>query len=169
MSEVRPWIGALVSVALFETTSGLEVVDCSVHHKQDTPFYFDEPDVEARKTAVWTHIDHAFSEPVTGQDDVDDYVPTQILAELFKNAGYGGIAYKSKFGTDGYTVVLFDPNIAKVTYCELHEVTKAEFQFQSAHQPYWVQPDGTIVTQTIEIIGPAEPKSAQKGEEFLPE
>ena len=85
MSEVRPWVGSYVSLGHFKTARELRIVDCSVHHDNGFDIFFEEPLPEQRSAAVWAHVDQAFSEPVTEQDDFADYVPTQIIAESFKS------------------------------------------------------------------------------------
>ena len=45
---------------------------------------------------------------MTGTDDPAAYVPTQILAELFRDEGYEAITYRSRFGKKGYNVVIFN-------------------------------------------------------------
>jgi len=155
MSEVRPWIGSLVSCAHFKTTRVLRIVDLSVYHGKGFVFYFEEPDASKREEAVWTQIDQAFSTPATSEDDTADYVLTQVIAELFKSEGYDGIAYKSAFGDDGYNIALFNLGDAQLTTCILHEVKSAQFTFEQIDNPYWVEEDGTIKTLSIEVIGPA--------------
>jgi hypothetical protein len=164
MSEVRPWIGSLVPCALFRAVRDLNIVDLSVNHGKGVVFYFEEPNAKKKEEAVWTHIDQAFSTPITSEDDVAEYVPTQIIAELFKSEGYDGIAYKSAFGEDGYNIALFNIDDAKLVSCILHEVRAAQFTFQQKDNPYWVEEDGTIKTLTIEVIGPAKssPNSPKK-------
>ena len=92
MSEVRPWLGSLLTCARFKIKRSLTIIDLSVNHQDNTMFYIDEPDASERERAVWTQIDQAFSEPMTSADDVADYVPTQVIAELFKMERYDGIA-----------------------------------------------------------------------------
>jgi len=82
---------------------------------------FDESDYFHREVAVWNDINRAFSEPITANDSSADYVTTQILAELFKNEGYDGIAYKSSLG-EGYNTSLFDPSSAEIISCSLFSV-----------------------------------------------
>ena len=60
---------------------------------------------------VWSDINDAFSKPADRGDESVDYVPTQILAEIFKSAGFGGIEYKSSYGDKGVNIALF--NISK--------------------------------------------------------
>ena len=64
---------------------------------------------------MWTHIDKAFSEPTTRTDDLADYVPTQVVAEVFKNEGYHGVLYKSQLSEKGVNIAFFNPNVAEVT------------------------------------------------------
>lgn len=85
---------------------------------------------DQRETAVWIDIDNAFSRPVTKSDDAADYVPTQILAEVFKNAGYDAIGYKSQFGEKGLNIVLFNPENADVINCAPYQVTTMEVSFK---------------------------------------
>ena len=129
MSEVRPWIGSFVSCAIFKTKRPLKIVNFSVyHHVSDVTILDTEEDPSKRETAIWMNMDKAFSEPTTRTDEAD-YVPTQILAELFKSEGYDGIAYKSAFGDTGYNTVLFDPNDAEFTFCGLYQARSIKCEF----------------------------------------
>ena len=138
MSEVRPWLGSLVSCAHFKTTKPLKIIDLSVYHRRGVVFYFDEPDASEREEAVWTDIGRAFTEPMAPADTTADYVPTQVIAELFKSEGCDGLAYKSAFGDDGYNIALFDPADAELTSCTLFEVKSLEFQFEQ-NDTYWIK------------------------------
>lgn len=133
MSEVRPWIGSEISVAQFKIKKKLTIIDCSVNHSAN-PLYFDlergfyEPSDEEREKSVWAHIDKAFSEPVTQNENQAHYAPTQIIAELFKMNGFDGVAYKSMLA-DGYNVALFEPEIAEILNCFLFKAKKITFEF----------------------------------------
>ena len=78
------------------------------------------PDKKAK--LVWTDIDNAFSRPVTLSDDEADYVPTQILAELFRSAGYDGVIYRSQFGEKGHNLALFNVADAEPINCAPYRV-----------------------------------------------
>ena len=134
MSEVRPRLGSFVSCAQFRTTRPLRVVDFS--QGRGFVFYFDEPDDSEKEKAVWAQIGQAFSEPTTPSDGTADYVPTQVIAELFKTNGCDGIAYKSAFGDDGYNIALFNLADAELTACALHEVKSLKFCFLQIDNPY---------------------------------
>lgn len=89
--------------------------------------------------SVWADIDRAFSQPVSPSDDTADYVPTQIIADLFKSKGYDGIIYRSAFG-GGYNVALFDLEMAELSNCGLYTVKDLKFDFGQAGKPYVVAP-----------------------------
>ena len=95
IAEVRPWVGSLISVAQFKITRDLRIVDCT-HENPRAGVYKDE--LSPAIGVVWTHIDWAFSQPVTPDDSSTDYVPTQIIAEYFKGKALDGIAYRSGLG-----------------------------------------------------------------------
>ena len=139
MSEVRPWIGAYVSCGQFQTNRPLTVIDCARRHDEN-PVHFKsghsnyEPSPEARTQAVWAHIDRAFAEPMTRSDDLADYAPTQVLAEVFKRVGADGVRYKSKFGDEGFNIALFDPASADLINCGLFQVEGLQFSFEDADQ-----------------------------------
>ena len=157
MSEVRPWLGSLVSCAHFNTTRAVKIVDFSVYHDSGFVLYFSEPDASKREEAVWKQIDRAFSEPTTPADDTADYVPTQLIAELFKNEGLDGIAYKSAFGKKGYNIVLFNPADAELTSCALFEAKSLKFRFEQSDNPYWIDTDGLAKTVSVTDVRPLPP------------
>jgi hypothetical protein len=129
ISEVRPWISADVSVALCKLVRPLRTLDLTLGHGKSSfagPVFSHilggrELTSAEKEAAVWIDIDNAFSEPVTVADDRADYAPTQILAELFQNAGYDAIGYKSHFGDEedrgGYNIAVFDPGAVEVVGC----------------------------------------------------
>jgi hypothetical protein len=138
MAEVRPWLGSRISVGQFEIKKDITLVDCSVLHAKKIVFYSEEPTAGKKEEAVWTNIDWAFSKPVTPNDSVADYIPTQIIAELFKNNRVDGIAYKSDLGK-GHNIVLFDINIADIVNCFLYGTDKIDFLFKEAASPYFIK------------------------------
>jgi hypothetical protein len=139
MSEVRPWLGSLISLGRFVSRRKLAIVDCTRGTDDGRRFYFSEPPAEERQAIVWSAINRAFTKPVGRSDDTGDYVATQILAELFRDEGYDGIAYRSAFGERSVNFALFDLAAADLVSCELHEVTQAKLNFRERDNPYWVQ------------------------------
>ena len=143
MSEVRPWIGSMISLGLFHTTRNLKLVDCSRHSKDTLKIFFEKPSADEWPNIVWSDIDRAFTKPVTRSDDSGAYVATQILVELFRNEGFDGIAYGSAFGEQSTNLALFDLNCAELKYCQLHEATSLKMNFRERDNPYWVRQSQT--------------------------
>lgn len=138
LAEVRPWIGSLVSVGQFKTLCDLRLVNCTSDQRGSRVYLGGEPSPEKREEAVWSDIDRAFARPVTPSDDLADYVPTQILAELFKANGFDGVAYRSSLGA-GHNVVLFDLGDAEIVNCFLWEAKSVAFEFAEAANPYYLK------------------------------
>lgn len=160
IAESRPWISSLVSVAVFRTNRSLRVVDCT-HDADKQLFYLEgEPPPEDRARFVWSHIARAFREPVTRDDDVAEYAPTQVIAEVFRANGFDGVAYRSAFGSDKYNLALFDLDVATLVMCSLFEVKDIELKFKETANPYYVQleDDGSksLVRNVITDIRPVK-------------
>lgn len=119
--EVRPTPGSYITVARFKVLRDLKIVNCSLYHGRNNLRYNDK-----YEDVIWTEIDNAFSKPTTGRDNVAEYAPTQILAELFRSKGYDGIAYKSNFspsvGGDAHNLAFFDLAVAKCLKPKLRQV-----------------------------------------------
>ena len=139
MQEVRPWIGSLVSVASFEVKRDLRVIDCSKGSIEGKHLWneliarwgiLSPNDLELSN---WTFIDEAFAEPVNRSDDVADYAPTQIIAELFKREQYDGMKYRSALSATGHNVAFFDMTAAEVVSREVLTVSKINAEFKEAH------------------------------------
>lgn len=135
LAEVRPWVGSLVSVGQFKMLREVRLVNCTTDGKGHRVYVGREPSPSEREESVWTDIDRAFAEPLNPSDDFADYVPTQIIAELFKANAFDGVAYRSSLGP-GHNVTLFDPDAAELINCFLFEVKGLKFEFRQAANPY---------------------------------
>jgi hypothetical protein len=102
--EVRPWLGSYVSIAQFHLKRDVRVIDCSQGSAG--------PSAEEVERSVWSDINQAFAAPVDRQDDVADYAPTQVIAELFRRERYGGVKYRSALSKRGHNIALFDLKVA---------------------------------------------------------
>lgn len=160
LAEARPWIGSLVSLGVFRMERALKVVDCTRDADRNRFFLEGEPAAEERDQVVWSHMARAFREPATRDDDVAEYAPTQIIAEVFRSEGFDGVAYRSAFGTDRFNIALFDLDAAKLVTCALHEVRDVEFKHEETTNPYFVQVDDegkpVLVRNVITDIRPIE-------------
>ena len=137
IAEVRPWVGALVSVAELRLQRELTIVNCISPYRRLT-VRANEPSAPERERAVWKDIDSAFSRPVTPDEHIADYVPTQVLAEVFRSQGLDGIRYRSSVG-EGTNMVFFDLNVAEVVACGLFQVNWVRFTSIEASNPYFVR------------------------------
>lgn len=141
ISEVRPWIGSQISVAQFRVNRNLQTIDLSLGHGQvpRLGLYLGTVPITAedKEKAVWIDIDNAFSCPITLSDDSADYVPTQILAELFRDAGYDGVIYRSQFGEKGYNIALFNIEDAEAVNCAPFEVTGIDITYKQTYNAWF--------------------------------
>jgi hypothetical protein len=135
MSEVRPWLGAVLSLGIFKVIKRLSIIDCSMSISGSKEIFLENPSPEIREKAVWRDINEAFSKPVQNNEDRSEYVPTQILAELFRDIGFDGIAYKSLLG-EGLNIVLFNLDDVNVEKAFLHKVKSLKFEFDEHSSPF---------------------------------
>jgi hypothetical protein len=149
LSEMRPWIGALISLWQFKIQRELTIIDFSTKERH-RPLYelaIKEPGPQKRNKAVWIDIDRAFSRPVTPTDEVADYIPTQIIAEFYKKQNLDGIAYRSAFG-GGYNIMLFDLKSAEPESGSLYEVNDITFNFQRVSNHRFVKRNPSKIKST---------------------
>lgn len=136
MAEVRPWLGAILTVAYLKITKDLNILDFSVEHGNSTfdlKYLFEEPTNEEVIKAVWSDIDNAFSKPTKASDLKSEYAPTQIISEFIRSKGYDGIAYKSSLA-EGHNICLFDLDSAEVARCLIFEPTRLKFDFKQVQE-----------------------------------
>lgn len=138
-AEVRPWIGAHISVAQLRTHKDLVIVNCT-SDKQGNFIYFSEPEPSEpseREVAVWRDLDRAFAQPVERDEQSAEYAPTQVLAESLREHGLDGIAYRSSLGP-GHNIAFFDLEAADVINCTVHEVRSIELNTSEVTNRYYV-------------------------------
>lgn len=140
LAELRPSLGQYISSAQFQVQRYLKVVDCySVpRHYTHIQCIFNPPlSQEEIGNAVWSMINEAFTRPVTNADEASDYVPTQILAELFKSAGFDGVCFKSSMGI-GYNFILFNLGDAELLNCTVMATKSVSYTFDECANRYYV-------------------------------
>ncbi len=125
IAEVRPWIGAHVSVGQFRLIRPARIVNCTADDRRFR-LYFEKPNEAECERVVWREIDYAYSVPVTPSDDLASYAPTQILAECFHANGFDGIAYRSSLGP-GHNLALFDLAAAELIRCTVYAIKRVQF------------------------------------------
>lgn len=111
--EVRPRLGANVSVATIATKEELTLLDFTL---KDIPKRMTDA-----KSNLFADLSMLYSKPVASDDDILDYIPTQFVAEYAKRLGYDGIAFRSSLtpeledqdihehtNLDRYNIVVFN-------------------------------------------------------------
>ena len=105
--EVRPRIGAKVSIAEILVRKDITLLDFTAKTKPKG--------MDGTKQNLFHDLSLLYSKPVSEDDEVIDYIPTQYIAEYAKRLGYGGIIYMSSLtpeinesGLDRFNVVIFD-------------------------------------------------------------
>lgn len=145
IAEVRPWVGSPVSVSQFRTTRNLRALDLTQEFGKlrlppfsavDKTFLL--ADIAENEKYVWINIDNAFSQPLSRTDDPAEYVPTQILTELFRNEGYEAICYRSHLCKKGYNVVIFNLADAEPVDGSPYEVSTVKVEAKLAGNT-WVR------------------------------
>ena len=135
MAELRPHNGEIISCATFKVIRDLKIVDCySKHDFNMVEYYFNPPKSPAKiMESVWGTINKAFADPIRNSDTASEYVPTQILAELFKSEGFDGICCKSGLG-DGYNFILFDLDYAEAIAVITMQTETIDYKFKQFSQ-----------------------------------
>ena len=106
--EVRPRLSSKISVATIEVNEPLRLLDFTISNPS--------PEMDESKQNLFSDLSDLYSKPVTDEDNMLDYIPTQFIAEYAKNLGYDGIAYKSSLTPeinanstmDRYNLVIFN-------------------------------------------------------------
>jgi hypothetical protein len=141
LSEVRPWLHSLISVAQFKLVRDLRIADFSSDGRPRRIGYVIPKNRWNR--AVWYEIDQAFRKPVLALDDSpSDYAPTQAIAEYFKTHRFDGIAYQSAFQDNsgkGHNLAVFDLDLAELVNCVLMRVEDVTFRFDQFSNAYMVR------------------------------
>ncbi len=123
--EVRPTIGAHVSVAKFRLLGEIKVYDLTLDIRDPS----DPSDLHF--PSLFGTIGNRFSKPVSGNSL--EYLPTQYLAEEIKRLGFDGLRFNSSLHKGGVNLVLFYPEICKPISSELVDVSGIEI---SLSDPY---------------------------------
>lgn len=101
-SELRPWLGASISMSRFLVHRDLKIVDCTSDKKR-WPFKGFNAEMtgtvpwgpEEYESVVWGDIADAMSTPHNPEQVSLNYVPTQVISERLRHGGADGIAYRS--------------------------------------------------------------------------
>ncbi len=85
--EVHPYPSEQISLATIKNNSILKLLDLTLYH-----INFEMPE---EKKQLFKELSDLFALPVNNDDDKDDYLITQEIADFVCKLGYDGIAYSS--------------------------------------------------------------------------
>ena len=114
--EVRPRFGANVSIATIEVKDKLTLLDFTNGKKPSK--------MTDAKVNLFSDLSSMFSKPVTDDDDITDYIPTQFIAEYAKRLDYDGIVFRSSLVPDINEHQLERYNISKESTQFMFTVTE---------------------------------------------
>lgn len=125
IAEIRPWMGAHVTVGEFVATRPLRVVN--LDFRQVKP-----PERQVRKgsTAEYLAFLIFFGKVMAQPQEPNNesaYIPTQYLAEKFKRQKVDGLEYFSTLDPRGSNFVLFDPTSAVCQSTTLYRINSVSY------------------------------------------
>lgn len=145
--EVRPKLGSSVSLATIIVTEKLTLLDFTNAKKPHK--------MTPAKINLFSDLSALYSKPVTDDDDIIDYIPTQYIAEYVKNLGYDGIVFKSSLVPEingayleQYNVVIFNYNKCKAVKSNVFSITGNYFDCKQMDSG----PDISVGSYIYELI-----------------
>ena len=118
VSEVRPWIGATVSVAKCVPKEMLKIKDFTVD--------------SGNKDAINDYkrvINNHFAVKVDPSNSELDYLATQAVAEYIRDKGYDGIKYFSSTHRGGINITVFNSDKMSIEYLSQIEVLDINYDY----------------------------------------
>lgn len=135
VAEKRPWTGSFISVATYETTRPIKVANLTRVKYLRSPFGVADLGLEVGSRLLFDFLDDEFAKPVDPSRENIDYVPTQYVAEVLRDAGFEGIVYRSALGHQR-NLALFELNAARCLSTELVQVQDLRYRIEV---PEWIK------------------------------
>jgi hypothetical protein len=135
VSEVRPALGFYVSVATLTLIRECRVLDLTKELPPINPFTSEGVSWRVEIRGLLDSLGEEMSRPLERTDDTTFYIPCQRLSNFIRDSGYDGIRYPSALNPGGSSIVLFDPDIARVTGSMLVKITEVNFNYEADANP----------------------------------
>jgi len=130
IAEMRPALGEYVSVAALRVRKEVEVLDLISDPDAINPFVEESLQYWIEFSVFLSVIAKQLATPLRSRDRLQDYLPTQKLAEAIEKAGLAGIRYPSAMAPGGTNVVLFDPVVAEVGASSLVKIVDTRIEYE---------------------------------------
>ena len=114
VSELRPFVGSSIVIGRFELLNPVRLLDLGALSEVyvKTSYFDSEYAVHKARTAFLRHLVSEISRPVLPEDELHEYLPTQVVAEYLAQKAepkFDGIIYpSSQTGGSGENVVIFN-------------------------------------------------------------
>ena len=128
IAEVRPHKGDVITIAKIKIVDRLRLADLRNPRKATSPFSKESEEAVYifKYISLLQHFAEELSKPVLPRDAYLEYLPSQYLSELIKDAGFDGFIFKSSVGNSD-NVVLIDEKKVNIVDVELFEVKEIKF------------------------------------------
>ena len=130
IAEVRPYVGASVSVARLEALQRMKLVDAAKVRRLFSPLARKDLSDVLSALQLLEVLNEQLSRPISPNAAEIDYLPTQYLAEVVRAEGYDGIRYKSGLVENGTNFVLFDQSKTLVLETKLVDVMQIALRYR---------------------------------------
>lgn len=110
--EVKSQFGDLISLAKFQVTKPLEIIDFAsekAFQRSDTQYY------EMSMGVFFSQLMFRFTQPVRGENA---YRATQIIADYLRKTGIDGIKYRSFLVPGGINYTIFNCHPSAIKFCD---------------------------------------------------
>ncbi len=116
-------------MAAGEAAEDLHILDFTEKVRFVTPFACDHLPSLVQSYELFNRWGDDLAKPLRHSDEVQDYYPTQYLAQWVRAHHYDGIGYPSAMAPNGHNLVLFDPSKVRFTGCRLVEIKTVDVKY----------------------------------------
>lgn len=134
IAELRPWKGQALTVAIFALREPVRAVNLTQMPALASPFGPVDLEELVQRRAQYRlleQVNQVISHPIDPQQAELEYLPTQYVTEVIRQAGYDGVLFNSALGP-GDNLVLFRPEQAEAVSARQVSVTHIHYHWQHA-------------------------------------
>lgn len=127
IAEIRPWVGAEITIGEVEVKEDLKLLDLSDRpYLRDGPFSVDDLATTIEEYSLLRALAEQLSKPTNPALSNIEYVPSQYLTEVIASNGFDGIRYASSLG-QGVNYVLFESKKVAIVDSKLFRIESVQY------------------------------------------
>ncbi|MDY5569577.1 MAG: RES family NAD+ phosphorylase [Candidatus Cryptobacteroides sp.] len=135
MYELRAVSGDQLTIAMFEITEDIDIIDFTKHEDLYNMYSGDYDSLlqAVQRWALLKEVSKDLSKPIRRYDNAElDYLPTQLVCEYIRvKKGLGGLVFQSsRTGLGHKNIVIFDKNKAHMVSSQLKTVGNVQMSFE---------------------------------------